>query len=110
MRNTVDITTGGIERDVEKIILASHAVRQRLAQRSQRPLSHSERESFESTPSAVGDISRVTRKKLVAAVARQYDRHIIAGELRNHIGRQGARIRKGLIKMPDEIVDHIDKI
>src|SRR5256885_16863312 len=104
MRDTVDVAPGRVERDVEQIIFPASALWHGLAQRPQQSLSDRVRKPFEATPLAVGDITRIARKKLVAAISGKNDGHVIACELRNHVCRQSARIRKLLIKMPNENV------
>ena len=53
--------------------------------------------------------AQVAGEQLVAAVAGEHDRHLLARQLRHEIGRHRGRIAERPVVMPDERVDQIDR-
>ena len=104
-RNRVEIAVDRIERHVVEIVAAPKAVRQSLADWFHHSASYNSRQQRIPAPSTLGHVTSVTGKQLVTAIAREHDRHVVARQLRNHVGWDGGGISERLVKMPCQLID-----
>src|ERR687884_56874 len=63
------------------------------------PLAHRAWQPRKAAPLTVHDVARVAREKLVATVAREHDRDVLARQLRNHVGRDRGGVEERLAEV-----------
>ena len=110
MRNAVDIAVNRVERNVVKIIFPARAVRQSFAERLQQIFSH-KRAAASPDRFACGQSHSACNRRKARRRRRPIERPSQnPRHFGNHKRRQRGRVGKRLVKMPDQLVNHLDQI
>src|SRR5713226_9402321 len=86
-RDAINVTRVRVERDIPQEILAVGGSRKRAACLEHKTSPQEARDALEDFALAIDQVSIITTKQLITAIARKYDRNVLASHLRNDVGR-----------------------
>ena len=108
-RRRVEVPIHPHQRDMAQEVAPPHPLRHG---RAYGPQQRSDGRGHEPVPplSGLDDILVIPGEELVATVAREDDRHMLGGELRDHVGRDRRRVAEWLVEVPGQVLDDVQDV